>query len=359
MTLKYNFCQMRPGRVSNQRYTMHQDARRQDQRGNGPPPRRIVFLALPRTVLLDLAGPWEVFNTANMLTESTQQPYELELVSAAAGVRVETVGGPPLVARRCAASCRGPIDTLVVPAGSSLDEIADDCTAVRHVRRLARLSRRVVSVCGGAFVLAAAGLLDGRRVTTHWRGCAELARRYPALTVEPDQIFVRDGTVYTSAGVTAGIDLALALVEEDLGRPAALAIAQNLVMFIRRPGGQTQFSAALEAQRAERAALRDLLAWVADHLSQNLSVEAMAAKAHMSPRNFSRVFRREMEATPARHVERLRVEAARQYLEESTHEFGDVARRCGFGSVNAMRRSFLRVLKVTPSDYGERFRRSV
>lgn len=335
---------------------MHQDTRRQDRLGCSLPPRRVVFLALPRTVLLDVAGPWEVFNAANEF-ESPQRPYVLELVSAAAAVRVETAGGPPLVARRCADSCRGPIDTLVVPAGSNLDEIADDRTVVRHVRRLARQSRRVVSVCGGAFVLAAAGLLDGRRVTTHWRGCDELARRYPTLTVELDQIFVRDGNVYTSAGVTAGMDLALALVEEDLGRPAALAVAQNLVMFVRRPGGQTQFSAALESQRAERDALRDLLAWVAEHLDQDLSVEAMAAKAHMSPRNFSRVFRREVGATPARHIERLRIEAARQLLEESASECGDVAGRCGFGSANAMRRSFLRVLRVTPSDYRERFRR--
>lgn len=336
---------------------MHQYARRQGQHGRGPSPRRVVFLALPRTGLLDLAGPWEVFNTANMLSESPRQPYSIELVSTAADERVETAGGPPLIARRCADTCRGPIDTMVVPAASGLDEIADDRTAVRHVRRLARQSRRVVSVCGGAFVLAAAGLLDGRRVTTHWRGCDELARRYPALTVEPDQIFVRDGNVYTSAGVTAGMDLALALVEEDLGRPTALAVAQNLVMFIRRPGGQTQFSAALESQQAERDALRDLLAWVAEHLGKNLSVEAMAAKAHMSPRNFSRVFRQEVGATPARHVERLRIEAARQRLEESASGFGEVAGRCGFGSVNAMRRSFLRVLKVTPSDYRKRFRR--
>jgi transcriptional regulator GlxA family with amidase domain len=320
------------------------------------PTRRVVFIAFPRTVLLDLAGPWDVFNGANLFAGRSPLPYSLELVAASDDVRIETAGGPPLVARQCASVCRGRIDTLVVPAAFGLEALANDQPALRHVRRLARNSRRVVSVCGGAFILASAGLLDGRRVTTHWRYCDDLARQYPALTVEPDQIFVRDGNTYTSAGVTAGMDLALALVEEDLGRTVALTVAKNLVMFVRRLGGQTQFSTALESQRAERDALRELLAWAVDHLDGDLSVEVIAAKAHMSPRNFSRVFRRELGQTPARHVERLRVDAARQILEESAVEYSDVAQRCGFGSVNAMRRSFLRVLKVVPSDYRKRFR---
>jgi transcriptional regulator GlxA family with amidase domain len=323
--------------------------------------RRVVFLAFPSTVLLDLAGPWDVFNGANLLSGPGRRPYSLELVSVTDAVHVETAGGPPLVGGRCARSCRGPIDTLVVPAALAREDVPIDSidrAAAGHLRRLARGSRRVVSVCGGAFLLAAAGLLDGRRVTTHWKYCDELARRYPGLTVEPDQIFVRDGNVYTSAGVTAGMDLALALVEEDLGRAAALAVAQSLVMFVRRPGGQTQFSAALEAQKAERDGIRGVLAWAADHLDQDLTVEAMAGRAHMSARNFSRVFRREVGRSPARHVERLRVDAARQLLEDPTTDHGEVARRCGFGGVNGMRRAFLRVLKVTPSDYRERFRAS-
>lgn len=321
--------------------------------------RRVVFLAFPNTVLLDLAGPWDVFNGANLFAAAGLKPYSLELVSAAGDVRVETAGGPSLVGGRGANACRGPIDTLVVPAALGREGVPIDTTdsaAMGHLRRLARGSRRVVSVCGGAFILAAAGLLDGRRVTTHWRYCDELARKYPGLTVEPDQIFVRDGNTYTSAGVTAGMDLALALVEDDLGRALALTVARNLVMFVRRPGGQTQYSTALEAQQAERDSLRDLLAWAVDHLEQDLSVEAMAEKAHMSPRNFSRVFAQELKETPARHVEQLRVEAARRHLEESERDYGDVARRCGFGSVNSMRRSFLRVLKVAPSDYRKRFR---
>jgi transcriptional regulator GlxA family with amidase domain len=325
-----------------------------------PARRRIVFLAFPNTVLLDLAGPWDVFNGANLFAGLAQKPYALELVSVTGDIRIETAGGPPLVGGRSAGSCRGPIDTLVVPAALGLEggvaDRAGDRSGLGHLRRLARASRRVVSVCGGTFILAAAGLLDGLRVTTHWRYCDDLARKYPGLTVEPDQIFVRDGSTYTSAGVTAGMDLALALVEEDLGRALALTVARDLVMFVRRSGGQTQYSTALESQQAERDSLRDLLAWAVDHLEQDLSVEAMARKAHMSPRNFSRVFGREVGETPARHVERLRVDAARQQLEESESDYGDVARRCGFGSVNSMRRSFLRVLKVTPSDYRKRFR---
>lgn len=318
--------------------------------------RRIVFLAFPRTVLLDLAGPWDVFNRSNLFSELSPLPYSLELVAMAGDVWIETAGGPSLLGRQCASACRGPIDTLVVPAAFGLESATIDREAIRHIRRLARQSRRVVSVCGGAFILAAAGLLDGHRATTHWRSCGDLARQYPAVRVEPDQIFVRDGHTYTSAGVTAGMDLALALVEEDLGRAIALTVAQNLVMFVRRSGGQTQFSTALESQRAERDTLRGLLAWAVDHLDHDLSVEALAAKVHMSPRNFSRVFRQELGQTPARHIERLRVDASRQLLEESSDDFDEVARRCGFGSVNAMRRSFLRVLKVIPSDYRKRFR---
>lgn len=340
---------------------MRSATRSKQEPGQAAVSRRVVFLAFPNTVLLDFAGPWDVFNGANLFAGPGRKPYSLELVSVTDAARIETAGGPSLIGGRSARSCRGPLDTLVVPAAFGLrgDPTGPiDGEALGHLRRLARYSRRVVSVCGGAFILAAAGLLEGRRVTTHWRYCDELALMYPGLTVEPDQIFVRDGDVYTSAGVTAGMDLALALVEEDLGRAAALVVARNLVMFVRRPGGQTQFSAALEAQTAERDGLRGLLEWATDNLAADLSVEAMAERAHMSPRNFSRVFARELGETPARHVERLRVDAARQLLEAPETDHGEVARRCGFGGVNGMRRAFLRVLKVTPSDYRERFRAS-
>lgn len=321
-------------------------------------PRRIVFLAFPGTVLLDLAGPWDVLNGANMVAESAALPYRLELAAIGEDVMVETHGGPNLLAHRLGAACRGPIDTLIVPGALNLELLPSDAEALRHVRRLARQSRRIVSVCGGAFVLAAAGLLDGKRVTTHWQGCAELADRYPSIVVEPDSIFVRDGNIYTSAGVTAGMDLALALVEEDIGRSTALAVARKLVMFTRRPGGQTQYSVALQAQSLNRDVLRDLLSWAAEHLDQNLSVEALSARANMSARNFSRVFLQDVGRSPGRHVELMRVEGARQRLETPGFSLNRIATDCGFGSVNSMRRSFLRVLKVTPTDYAARFRHS-
>jgi transcriptional regulator GlxA family with amidase domain len=204
--------------------------------------------------------------------------------------------------------------------------------------------------------LAAAGLLDGRRATTHWGWCDTLAESFPTVAVEPDRIFVRDGNVWTSAGVTAGIDLALAMVEEDLGREVALAVARRLVVFLKRPGGQSQFSAQLAGQLAERQPLGELQAWVADNLDDDLSVERLAERAAMSTRNFSRTFRREVGVTPARFVERARVEGARRLLEESSASVDEIAARCGFGTAETMRRTFLRSLHVTPTDYRRRFR---
>jgi transcriptional regulator GlxA family with amidase domain len=204
-------------------------------------------------------------------------------------------------------------------------------------------------------VLAEAGLLDGRRATTHWMHCERLAADYPAVTVEPDPIFVRDGDVWTSAGVTAGMDLALALVEDDRGADVALAIARRLVMYVQRPGGQAQFSAALQALRADRDVLRDLQAWLPDHLDADLSVAQLARRAAMSPRHFAREFVAETGVTPARYVEELRVEAARRLLETTRRGVEDVAPACGFGSAETMRRAFLRVVRVSPADYRRRF----
>jgi transcriptional regulator GlxA family with amidase domain len=326
----------------------------QQMQTKNTPSRRIVFLAYSQVVLLDLAGPWSVFHLANELCQSANKPYQIEVVTPVAGLQVETCGGLGLVAHRSIEACKGPIDTLVVPAAFGFEF---NLNTLQTFRRLADRSRRVVSICGGAFLLAAAGLLDGRKATTHWRCCEDLAKRYPEITVEPDAIFVKDGNVYTSAGVTAGMDLALALAEEDLGRDTALSLAQNLVMFVRRPGGQTQFSVALEAQKAERQPLKELLAWITDHPAEDLSVETLAERVEMSPRNFSRVFRREIGKTPARFIEKLRLEVARQKLEESNATLEEIARGCGFGGYNSMRRSFLRILKVTPSDYRLRFRK--
>ncbi len=236
-----------------------------------------------------------------------------------------------------------------------MEAAATNPVLVDWVRQQAAQARRVASVCTGAFLLAAAGVLDGRRAVTHWKDCARLAQRYPAVRVEPDPIFVRDGPVWTSAGVTAGIDLALALVEEDLGRAVALAVARYLVVFLKRPGGQAQFSASLALQTADDrfGALHD---WVSGHLADDLSLSVLADQAGVSERSFSRHYAEATGQTPARAIERLRVEAARHLLSESRQPIKRIAQHCGFGSEETMRRSFLRLVAVTPQDYRSRFR---
>jgi transcriptional regulator GlxA family with amidase domain len=318
--------------------------------------RRIVFLVFPQVVLLDVIGPWEVFHVANLLTGGAPLPYRLELVSGDGAPAIASWGGLSIVSHGRASTCRGEIDTLIVPATDPIRTTPGTARASAVLRRLAGRSRRVVSICGGAFLLAAAGLLCGKRATTHWLGLRKLASRFPDVSVEGDAIFVKDGNVYTSAGVTAGIDLALALVEEDLGRELALNCARHLVVFMRRPGGQSQFSATLESQQAERDPINDLIAWATDHPGSDLSVPAMAERVHMSLRNFARVFRDEVGQTPAAFVERLRVEAARRRLEETDQPLEGIALHCGFGSADSMRRSFHRLVNVAPSGYRQRFR---
>jgi transcriptional regulator GlxA family with amidase domain len=246
-------------------------------------------------------------------------------------------------------------DTLIVAGGPGFRQAADDPALVRWVARTAARARRTASVCTGAFILAEAGLLDGRRATTHWSAAATLARLHPGIEVDAEPIFVRDGDVWTSAGVTAGMDLALALVEEDLDREAALTIARHLVLFLRRPGGQSQFSATLAAQQPEREPLRDVQRRVVEDVAGDHSVETMAARAHMSPRHFARAFRAETGMTPARYVERVRLEAARRRLEETGEPIAAVATACGFGTAETMRRTFLRALAVSPAEYRRRF----
>ena len=249
----------------------------------------------------------------------------------------------------------GSIDTLLVAGGAGTRRAASDPRVIRWVRDAAARSRRVTSVCSGAFVLAEAGLLDGRRATTHWEWCDTLAQRYPAIDVERDAIFVRDGNTYTSAGVTAGMDLALALVEEDLGAQRAREVAQQLVVFLRRPGGQSQFSAQLAAPAAERRPIREVQDWIAANPAADLSVARLAERAAMSPRNFARAFRAEVGMTPAAYVESVRVEQARIALEASDAQVETIADHCGFGTVETMRRAFHRRLGVGPAAYRSRF----
>jgi transcriptional regulator GlxA family with amidase domain len=310
--------------------------------------------------VLDVTGPLEVFASAARLLElrgSTTAAYSVEVLATRAGVLPTSSVG--LVAARALAGVRGDVDTLLVAGGMGTAAAMEDSALLASLRRLAPRVRRLGSVCTGAFVLAAAGLLDGRRATTHWQWCAALAERFPSVRVDPDPIWVRDGSVYTSAGVTAGMDLALALVEEDHGRALALEVARGLVLFLRRPGGQSQFSAQLAVQAADREPLRDLQAWIAEHPSRDCSVKALARRVAMSPRNFARVFPRELGTTPARYVERVRVEAARRRLEESSDGVDGVAAACGFGTSETMRRAFLRTLRVPPSAYRSRFTATV
>ena len=317
--------------------------------------RRIWILAFPDAQLLDVAGPWEVFALANRAGDPRAPRYAVSLVAPSAGA-VTTSGGLALVAQRTLAQATGPVDTLIVAGGIGTRPAVRDVRVVRWIRRTARRARRVASVCTGAFLLAEAGVLDGRRVTTHWAMCDALQRRFPAVRVERDPIFVRDGHVFTSAGITAGIDLALELVEADYGRDVALTVARWLVMFLRRPGGQSQFSAQLAAQVAERDGLRDVQGWIAEHPESELSVAALARRAHMSARNFARAFRRETGVTPAAYVEAQRVEAARRLLETTARSVADVATACGFARVETLHRAFRRVLNIAPAQYRRHFR---
>jgi transcriptional regulator GlxA family with amidase domain len=304
--------------------------------------------------LLDVAGPVQVFATANETIAKTggTPPYTVRVVApqarsvvASAGVVLATDDLPPHDT---------PVDTLIIAGGPGVKVAAAEGEFVRWVRARARTARRTASVCTGAYLLAATGLLDGRRAATHWSFVDDLARRFPAVRVESDPIFVRDGSVWTSAGVTAGIDLALALVEEDLGRTVALAVARYLVMFLKRPGGQAQFSAALSLQSGEEPFGR-LHAWINANLSRDLSLPVLASQAAMSERSFSRRYHEATGLTPARAVDRLRVEAARQLLSDTKVPIKRVARRCGFGTEETMRRSFVRLLSTSPRDYRTRF----
>jgi transcriptional regulator GlxA family with amidase domain len=315
-------------------------------------PRRVVIVALPEVQPLDVTGPAEVLASAASVAGGDDPAYTIEVV-APGGAPIPTDSGYAIAPAGALEAVRAPIDTLLVAGGAGARHASAETVA--RVRRLAARADRVASVCTGAYVLAAAGLLDGRRATTHWSWCDDLQRRHPAVTVERDPIFVVDGPVRTSAGVTAGMDLALALVEEDLGPRVALEVARWLVVFVKRPGGQAQFSAQLAGQSADRAPLRELQAWIADHLDADLSVPALAARACMSERHFARAFKAETGMTPAVYVESLRVERARLALESGAAPIDAVAERCGFGTVETLRRAFARRLGVSPAAYRNRF----
>ncbi|NWA03459.1 GlxA family transcriptional regulator [Pseudomonas gingeri] len=317
-------------------------------------PRIIQVLAFPNVQVLDVTGPLQVFASANDLARSQglPLPYAPRVIAAEAGP-VMSSAGLALVAEPLPAATT-PCDSLIIAGGWGTYAAAEDPALVEWVRQQAACARRVASVCTGAFLLAASGWLDGRRVATHWTRCEQLAEQYPKLQVEPNPIFINDGPVWTSAGVTAGIDLSLALVEQDLGRPMALEVARHLVVFLKRPGGQSQFSATLSLQKSG-SRFGDLHAWIAEHLAMDLSIPILAQQVGMSERSFVRHYRTETGQTPARAIENLRVESARRLLSDTATPIKRIAARCGFGSEETLRRSFLRALGVTPQAYRERF----
>ena len=311
--------------------------------------RSIVIVGYDGCQTLDVTGPAEVFaGAARMRPGSYTVTVASELggvVRGTSGVGLTTVPMPR----------RGAIDTLIVAGGFAAPDLASDDRVVGSVRSVARRARRVTSVCTGAYLLAAAGLLAGRRVTTHWSAASDLAQRYPDVTVDPDPIFVRDGAIWTSAGVTAGMDLALALVADDLGHDVAHELARWLVMFVRRPGGQSQFSQSLRPPRAQRPFLRDLQDWLPDQLASELSVATMSRRANVSPRTLARAFRAELGTTPAAHITALRMERAKQLLTATDVPVTTVAGECGFSAPETFHRAFRRAVGTSPERYRQHF----
>jgi len=320
-------------------------------------PKRIGIVIFDRCQIIDATGPAAVFGSANEvhLAGGGNGPlYDLRLIASRSGP-VRTSIGVHLFADSTLQDAVTPFDTLICAGGKGSLRFTEDRDALADIRRLTKSTRRVVSVCTGAYVLAAAGLLDRRRAVTHWAHCRNLADLFPRVRVDPDPIFVKDGNVYTSAGVTAGMDLALALLEEDHGKALALKVAREMVMFMKRPGSQAQFSRQLSAQMAPRGNIRDVQIWLLDRLAEDISVETMAEQAAMSLRTFNRHFKKATGRTPAGFVQEARIEAARSLLEDSELPVKLIAAQCGFGDEERMRRAFHRTLGVSPQDYRMRF----
>jgi transcriptional regulator GlxA family with amidase domain len=311
--------------------------------------RKVVIVGPPPIQVLDVAGPLEVFSNA--------PDYEIQLANPGLERSLQTHRGLVLAQATPIADLHGPIDTLVIAGGPGAESGSYDPSFVAWIAQAARQSRRVASICTGAFLLAEAGLLDGKQAVTHWSFCDRLAREYPKVVVRPESIYLRDGSIYTSAGITAGIDLSLALVEEDHGHETALRIARFLVMFLVRPGGQAQYSHMLSHQAVTSQPLRELHVWMLQHLREDLTVESLADRMGMSARHFTRVCLRETGMNPGQFVDRMRVEAAQQIIDSSSHGLKEVADDCGFQSADAMRRTFVRVLGVTAAEYARRFKR--
>jgi transcriptional regulator GlxA family with amidase domain len=316
--------------------------------------RKIVITGPPPVQILDIAGPLEVFSNAVFAHSSS---YDITIATPDTTRLLQTNRGFALTNAVPLNEITGKIDTLLVTGGPGAESGTYDPAYVAWISEAATRSRRVASICTGAFLLAAAGLLDGRQAVTHWDFCDRLAREFPAVHVKPDPIYLRDGCVYTSAGITAGIDLALALVEEDHGHATALAIARKLVMFLVRPGGQAQYSHMLSHQAVASQPLRELQVWMLEHLRDHLTVDSLAERMGVSPRHFTRICLRETRMNPGQFVDRMRVEAAQQMIDSSNMGLKEIADATGFSTADAMRRTFSRILGITPAEYIHRFKR--
>jgi transcriptional regulator GlxA family with amidase domain len=312
--------------------------------------RRIVITGAPPVRMLDVTGPLEVF--------ASFPDYRIDIATPERSSELTTSHGFPIGGATPLSALTGPIDTLLVVGGAGSETGVYDPAFVEWIAQTSKRVRRIGSVCTGTFLLAAAGILDGKQAVTHWAFCPQLAREFPNITVKSDPIYLRDGSIYTSAGITAGIDLALAMVEEDHGHKAALEIARMMVMFLVRPGGQAQFSQMLSQQRSTSQPMRELQVWILEHLRDRLTVERLADQIGMSARHFTRICLQQTGMGPGQLVERLRVEAAQRLIDSSSLGLKAIADACGFGSADAMRRVFLRVLGITAGDYAERFKRS-
>lgn len=322
------------------------------------PSRRIAMLMFEQAQTLDITGPLEVFSEANRhqqaLFPEQGQTYELVTVARHAGT-ITTSSGLQLQAEYSIENFDEELDTLLIAGGAGVRQALQDPAVIAFLQRYLGRARRIASICTGAFLLAATGALNGKRATTHWRHASHLQQLHPDIAVQPDAIYIREDKIYTSAGVTAGIDLALALTEEDLGKNTALSIARELIVFLQRPGGQTQFSQFLQNQTTADEDFSELSNWLLANLDKRINVESMAHQCSLSPRHFARLFQQKMRVTPAKYLEHMRLEKARLMLEQGQTSLKSVIRQCGFSSHEQMRRCFQRHLHINPQDYGKHF----
>ncbi|MCD7976260.1 MAG: GlxA family transcriptional regulator [Tannerellaceae bacterium] len=324
--------------------------------------KHVVIIVPPYSTLLDTCGPMDVFQRAidqmKLLENRVDFTYHIHVVSTTKARQIPVSSGISIVSEGSYKNITYPVDTLIVPGLPQKTGYQVGKDVLAWLKEQSGHVRRICSVCAGAFMLAEAGVLTGKKATTHWMLCEKLAKNYPQTTVDPEAIFVKDGNVYTSAGITTGMDLALGLIEEDLGKSFALQIARIMVLYLKRPGNQTQYSTVLESQQIDHQPIRKAVEWIYDHLQEEITVEKLAEHTLMSPRNFARVFARELNITPIKYVEKLRLEAAIRYLTETHLTTDEIAHLCGLKNSTNLNRLFLHTFEVTPTQYRRNFQTS-